>query len=200
MGSKSSRTEGRGSRRQPAKTAAAGLAVSPETVLVARVLRPHGLKGEVAVAVLSDVPGRLDPGSECLLVRRGEAAVAVRIASRRPLGKAVAIALAGFAGRDAAEELRGATLEVPTSRVPPAPPGSYWMHELLGCGAVDVRQGDLGVVVELVEHGGGWLLSIEGDRKLLVPFVAEFLRGVDVGARRIELELPEGLIEACASR
>ena len=56
-------------------------------------------------------------------------------------------------------------------------------------------------MVEVVEDGGGELLIIEGEgRRVPVPFVKEFLREVDVAAGRIELALPPGLLEACASR
>lgn len=91
-------------------------------------------------------------------------------------------------------------LEVPRSEVPEAPAGTYYHWQLLGCRC---RAGseDLGTVVEVVEDGGGLLLICESEgRKVPVPFVAEFLREVDVAGGRIELDLPPGLLEACASR
>jgi ribosomal 30S subunit maturation factor RimM len=55
-------------------------------------------------------------------------------------------------------------------------------------------------VVDLVEDGGGLLLVVAGEgRRVPVPFVERFLVRVDVAARRIEVSLPEGLVEACAS-
>ncbi|MGE5234082.1 MAG: ribosome maturation factor RimM [Acidobacteriota bacterium] len=180
-------------------------------MVVARVLRAHGLRGEVVVAALTDVPERLASGSECLLVATGRPRRTVRILQSRRLGEALGLLLEGCADRDAAEQLRGASLEIETARVPPAPRGSYWQHELLGCRVSDEREGELGVVVELVDAGGGLLLAIErpaGDReagsgraaRLLVPFAEAYLRRVDVAARRIDMALPEGLVEACGSR
>jgi len=221
MGSRSSRTETRrsGDRPRPARRETAQ--ASPETVVVARVLRAHGLRGEVVVAELTDVSERLASGSECLLVATGRPRRTVRILQSRRLGDALGLLLEGCSDRDAAEQLRGASLEVETARVPPAPRGSYWQHELLGCRVTDERDGELGVVVELVDAGGGLLLAIEqvvgdqvvGDRvageretgagrvaRLLVPFAEAYLRRVDVAARRIDMALPEGLVEACGSR
>jgi 16S rRNA processing protein RimM len=105
----------------------------------------------------------------------------------------------GCEDRDRAEELRGLDLEVPRAEVPAAPAGTYYQFELLGCLC---RQGgeELGRVVEVVEDGGGLLLIVEGQgRRVPVPFVNELLREVDVAEGRIELALPEGLVEACAS-
>jgi 16S rRNA processing protein RimM len=173
-------------------------------VTVGRVLRPHGVRGEVVVEALSDVPGRLERGSSLLLVRDAQApglpAASVTVASGRPHKSGVVVRFAGVEDRDQAEALRGAWLEVPRAAVPEAPPGTYYHYELLGCRCFD-RDCELGRVVELAEDGGGLLLIVaDGERRVPVPFVREFLREVDVEAGRIELELPPGLVEACASR
>jgi 16S rRNA processing protein RimM len=167
---------------------------------VGRILRPHGLRGEVAIEVLTDAPMRLAPGSSLLLVREGEPPVPVRVAARRAATARTLLRLAGVEDRDGAEALRGAWLEVERSRVPAAPPGTYYHYELLGC-RCSAGGEDLGEVVEVVEDGGGVLLVVsDGRREVPVPFVARFLRAVDVEHASIELDLPPGLVEACASR
>src|SRR6185295_3754471 len=96
--------------------------------------------------------------------------------------------------------LRGALLEVEASAVPPAPADEYYHFDLVGCRCEDRRAGELGEVVEVLEGGGGDLLRVVGDgRELLLPFVDAYLVEVDVAARRILWNLPEGLIEACGS-
>ncbi len=83
----------------------------------------------------------------------------------------------------------------------PAPPaGFYYHYELVGCRCFEAAEGELGEVVDLVEDGGGHLLRIRrGVRELLVPFVEAFLVRVDVERGRIDLRLPPGLVEICAS-
>lgn len=186
----------------------------PETIAVARILGPHGVRGEVAVEVLTDAPRRLDAGSSLLLVREGQAPVPVVIATKRgpdarsgaaeSPGRArrrtVLLRLSGCDGREQAETLRGAWLEIERARVPPAPAGTYYRFDLVGCRCLDGGE-DLGEVVDVVEDGGGLLLVVsDGSREVPVPFVARFLVAVDVAGRRIDLELPPGLIEVCASR
>lgn len=172
----------------------------PERVAVGRVLRPHGVRGEVVVEVLSDVPERLAPGGEVIAVGSGRSRRVVVVASHRPHKSGALVRFEGIEDREGAEELRDALLEVDRTQVPAAPPGTYYWYELLGC---RVRAGgdDLGEVTDLVEDGGGLLLVVsDGERQVPIPFVRSFLKQVDVERGRIELDLPPGLLEACASR
>jgi 16S rRNA processing protein RimM len=172
----------------------------PETVAVGRVLRPHGVRGEVVVEVLSDVPRRFQKGSRLLAVREGEAPFPLKVAASRAHKSGAVVLFEGMADRDGAEALRGLNLEVPRSEVPKAPRGTYYQFELLGCLCrADGRE--LGWVVEVVEDGGGVMLIVEGQgRRVPVPFVKEFLRKVDVAGGHIDLALPPGLLETCASK
>ena len=122
------------------------------------------------------------------------------IASMRKRKGAAIIGFDGVSSRDEAEQLRGSFLEVPLERVPPAPEGSYYFFQLVGCRCLDGQGELLGTIVELVDDGGGLLLEIESEHgTLLVPFVSTYLRRVDVEGGEIELDLPEGLVETCTS-
>lgn len=185
----------------------------PAVVSVGRVVRPHGVRGELLVELLTDNPERFAPGSELLVAARAaagefeqEAAGApdpfprLRVAASRPHKGALLVHFEGIDGRDAAEGWRGAELSVERARVPPPEPGTYYHFQLVGCRCRDRRAGELGEVVEVVEDGGGLLLVVDdGRRRLPVPFVRGFLVAVDVEAGTIELDLPEGLIEVCGS-
>jgi 16S rRNA processing protein RimM len=174
--------------------------------LVGRVIRPHGLRGEVKVEVDSDVPERFAVGAELDLVTRDRTRRRVRVAGVRPLGGratggAALVRFEGYGDRDRAEALRGGRLEVDASEVPAAPAGMYYHFQLVGCRCVDADRGELGEVVGLLEDGGGALLQVAGaGSTLLVPFVEAFLESVDVAEKRIDLKLPPGLVETCASK
>lgn len=191
-GDKAKREAPRAPRRRPVAPAA-------ERVAAGRVLGAHGLRGEVAIEVLSDVPGRFAPGAALLLTAGGEAPRPVVVAAARPHKGGLLIQLDGVADRTAAEALRGALLEVEARDVPPPPEGSYYHFDLVGCRCSD-GGGDLGEVVEVLEGGGGVLLRVTGPRgELLLPFVESYLGEVDVAGRRIGWRLPEGFLEACGS-
>jgi 16S rRNA processing protein RimM len=176
----------------------------PARVTVGRVLRPHGVQGDVVVEVLSDVPGRLDPGSRLIATRGKEPERTLTVASSQAHKTGARVRFQGVEGRDGAESLRNLSLEVERSAVPAAEPGTYYYYELLGCRCYDGER-DLGTVVDLEEDGGGLLLIAEligdyGAQRVPVPFVEKFLREVDVARGRIVVDLPPGLLEVCASR
>ena len=120
--------------------------------------------------------------------------------SSRPRKEGLIVRFEGIDDRDQAEELRGISLEVDRSEVPPAPPGSFYYYELVDCECVDRRAGSLGRVIDVIEDGGGVLLEVQSDRgTLLIPFVLAYLESTDVERGLLELDLPEGLIETCTS-
>ncbi len=189
----------------------------PQAVLVGTILRPHGIKGEVTVALWSDYDRRFAPGVELQATAPaapsrppstptspGRRAAAhrerlLRVERATPHKGGLRVAFAGIADREAAESLRGLELWVPLSEVPEPPAGAYYVFELIGCRCFDERDGDIGTVVDVQEDGGGTLLEVEKDgRRVALPFVEAFLVQVDRSARRIELRLPQGLLPTCA--
>lgn len=186
---------------------------SDDTVEVGRVHTAHGVGGEVSVEPYSEVEGRFAPGAEVLARRLDLDVEPLTVETVRPHKGRLLVRFAGVTDRDAAEALRGTVLEVPREDVPAPPEDTWYYFQLVGCRCHDAREGDLGEVVDVLEDGGGVLLDVrepkEGGRRLLIPFVKALVRSVEptepTGSAsseggRIELELPEGLVEVCASK
>ncbi len=175
-----------------------------EMVTVGTVLRAHGLRGEVLVLPDSQNPARFASGSE-LFVRGGPRLRRLEVASSRPHRGRELVQFVDVTDRDGAEALRGALLEVPEESVPAAEEGTFYYFQLVGCRVVDRGLGDLGEVTEVVEDGGGVLLSVArpaddgGGRSVLIPFANQLLPEINVEERLIRSDLPEGLLEACGS-
>jgi 16S rRNA processing protein RimM len=187
------------SSRSSKKTSSEGRL--PETVEVGRLRRAHGVRGALVVEPFSDVPDRFAEGRELLARLPAGATRRLTIASTRPFRGGLLVFFEEVPDRDAAEDLRGALLEVPSDEVPDPPEGTYYYFQLVGCRVRDAREGALGEVTDVIEDGGGVLLAIDdGRRRVLIPFVRELVREVAIDRRTIELELPEGLVETCASR
>jgi 16S rRNA processing protein RimM len=104
-----------------------------------------------------------------------------------------------FAGVDSisdAERLAGIELQIPEEQRAELDAGAAYVSELVGCSLVD-RGSLIGAVAE-VRFGAGeapLLVIRSGEQEFLVPYAEAFLKGTDLAARRIEMELPEGLLE-----
>lgn len=171
----------------------------PTHIAVGSVRKPHGVRGEVTVEILSDVDGRIAAGSRVDVVLESGSRRSTLISSVRGFAAGtVIVRFEGIEDREQAQELRGALLEVDRSRVPEAPEGSFYFFEIVGCLVEDEGAGELGRVAEIMDDGGGLILRVESEsRSLLVPFVEAYLTRLDVAARHIKVDLPEGLIETC---
>lgn len=175
-----------------------------EMIAVGSVLRAHGLRGEVLVLPDSENPARFAGGSE-LFVRDGARLRRLEVESSRSHRGRELVRFVGVVDRDGAEALRGALLEAPEESVPAAEEGTFYYFQLVGCRVVDRVLGDLGEVTEVVEDGGGVLLSVapaaggDGRRAVLIPFANQLLPEINVEERLIRSDLPEGLLEACGS-
>ncbi len=135
MSSKSSKTEAPPSSPPPVIPRENRRDDLPETISVGRVLRPHGVRGEVVVEVLSDVPGRFKKGSRVTAVgnQRGAQSLPLTVVTGRVHKSGAVVRFEGYDSRERAEELRGLDLEIPRSEVPKARRGTYYHFELLGC-------------------------------------------------------------------
>jgi 16S rRNA processing protein RimM len=165
-------------------------------LLVGRVMRPHGLSGEVSTEILTDFPERFAPGASFLWQRGGEQR-RLRLASARPHGRRYLLAFEGVGDAEGARSLCGGELAVPESEAVPAPEGFYFSHEIRGWRCENPEGAALGVATGLDNSPAGPLLSVDtgAGRTALVPFVHGIVVRVDRQRRTIVLDPPEGLME-----
>lgn len=94
-----------------------------------------------------------------------------------------------------AESWVGSQVSIGQAGLPEPEDGSYYDFDLTGC-EVHTGGGCIGIVREVVDYGGTALLRLERDGKeLLIPFARRFLQRVDLAERRIDMDLPEGLLD-----
>jgi 16S rRNA processing protein RimM len=160
-------------------------------LVVGRVGRPHGIHGELTVQVRTDDPDlRFAAGSVLATEPAGRGPLTIR-ASRWHSGRLL-VAFDGCADRSRAEELRGTFLVMDSEEAGPAGPEEFRDHELVGLDVVTVTGEPVGVVTDVLHHGQD--LLVVGDRQILVPFVAAIVPEVDVGAGRLVIDPPPGLL------
>ena len=160
---------------------------------IGRVERPWGLRGEIKVLPLTDFPERFDP--EAQLYVRGEQRRVIR--SRWQKGR-VYLTLSGVERVDAAEALRGELLEVPADDTPDFSDGEYYVDDIEGCEVATAAGDSLGTVREVLQPGANdvYVVARPGRRDLLVPALRDIVLEVDVEAKRITVDLPDGLDDA----
>jgi 16S rRNA processing protein RimM len=173
---------------------------SPDVRVVGRVVKPHGIRGELVVDVRTDSPEeRFTPGAVLATRARDGASGTVTIAAARPHTGRLLVTFEGVAGRDAAEAMRGLLLVVDAADIEPSDdPEEFYDHELEGLEAVDVQGSRIGEVVEVLHTSGSDLLSVRrpDGGEVLIPFVAEIVPTVDVAGGRVVVDPPEGLLDA----
>lgn len=167
-----------------------------DMAMVGRITRPHGLRGQVVVNPETDFLEKRFRAGSVLWTRsaRGEQQLtisSVRFQQGRPV-----IAFEGLARLEDVEPLAGQELRVPEDALQPLEAGRYYEYQLVGCVVETMSGMRVGPVVKVEGGAGGTRLAIEGDRgEILVPFAEDICVDVNVEARRIRINPPEGLLE-----
>lgn len=178
---------------------------------VGRVIRPHGIRGEVVVEVRTDEPDQRyalgerllagpaggDPSSDSREVI-SVASREFRVAAVRRHQDRLIVAFEGIADREAAERLRGVVLQVDSATVAaPADPEEFLDHQLIGLAVVDQAGEPVGEVIGIDHAPAGDLLVVRRPDagSALVPFVAAIVPQVDLANRRVVIDPPAGLLD-----
>ena len=167
-------------------------------LVVGRIGRPHGIRGDLTVQVHTDDPdSRFAAGS--VLATEPAARGPLTVSESRWHSGRLLVRFAGYTDRTSAEDLRGTVLVMDSSEVDPAEdPDEFHDYELIGLDVATVAGEPVGVVADVL-HQGQDLLVIRPDRPgaedVLVPFVAVLVPEVDVKAGRLVIDPPPGLLD-----
>ena len=175
--------------------------------VVGTIARAHGNRGQVIVNPETDFPDeRFQAGAE-LFVERAGAALAMRVVAMRMQRDRPVIAFDGVATMNDAEALAGKELRVPVERLAALPQDTFYHHDLVGCRVETLGGVDVGIVSGVEDAPNGSRLIVvrgagapgveeEGAHgHVEIPLVADICTTVDVGAKRIVIDPPDGLLE-----
>ena len=171
-----------------------------EFITLARVVKTQGRHGEVAVEVLSDVPDRFVQGMKLHALGPEGGRREIQVEGFWPHKALLVLELAGIDSITAAEALLGCELQVPRAERAELEPGWNYVSDLAGCVVLDGER-EIGEVRK-VEFGAGeaplLVVVAAGSKEYEIPFAEAYLKRVDLAARRIEMALPEGMLEVNA--
>jgi 16S rRNA processing protein RimM len=172
-------------------------------LVVGRVGRPHGLRGEVTVEVRTDDPDQRFVAGSLLATLPAELGPLTVAGSRWQSGRLL-VRFAGYDDRNAAEGLRNTILAIDSDELEPLEdPEDFYDHDLIGLQVVTASGEPVGAVSDVLHHGQD-LLVIDGTgprsgAEILVPFVAAIVPEVDLAAGRLVIDPPPGLLDADAA-
>jgi 16S rRNA processing protein RimM len=168
--------------------------VSQDWVEIGRLWRARGIRGELLGELDSPDPQREDSLVEVALVKEGRRRVVKVEEVWRHDGRPV-FKFEGIDSMTDAELWEGAVIQVPPSEVAKPEEGAYSHADLVGCQVMS--ESVIGKVVGVQEFGGPTLLQVEAadGKEILIPFVRAICKEIDVAAKSIRVELPEGLLD-----
>jgi 16S rRNA processing protein RimM len=156
-------------------------------VAVGWIAAPWGLRGDLKVQPLTDFPERFQRGA-ALWVRGRR----IDVQRSRWSRGFVYLGLSGIDSRSAAEELRGALLEVPESDLAPLPEEQYYRFQVIGLEVRTPEGRSLGRVAEILSTGSNDVYVVRGGpRELLIPAIEDVVKEVDIEGGRLVVEPPQ---------
>jgi len=156
-------------------------------ITVGKILKPVGVKGEVLVLPLTSNINRFNKVKFVYLPAKEE------IEYFRQSRDKIIIKFKGIDDYNKAFlYLKGKEIMVPDEEIIEKKEDEYFIHELIDCKIIDEKFGELGVVVDIVE-GGNEILVVKGDREIMIPFVREFCKKIDIKSKIIKVIIPDDL-------
>jgi 16S rRNA processing protein RimM len=170
-------------------------------VILARLKRPQGRNGEVSAEVLTDFPERFQERRQLVLLAANGQARPVELESHWLHKGGIVLKFAGVDSINQAEELRGFAVAISSEERAELDADSAYISDLIGCTVYNLVEGEshpIGKITDVDRKSTEVPLLIirrKGEEEFLIPFAKAYLRKLETAAQRIEMELPEGLLE-----
>lgn len=166
----------------------------PRFLVVGRVIRPHGVRGEVRVELHTSDPDRFESLASVHIGDPANKPVAITSARRHQ--DVALVTFDGIIDRDAAEKLRDQWLYIPVEEAAPLAEGEYFLYQLEGLTVQDESGRVLGQLSEVIETGANNVFVVSGPLgDLLLPDIPDVIRDIDFDKGRITVNLLPGLID-----
>lgn len=164
-------------------------------LVVGRIGRPHGLRGDVSVEVRTDDPEeRFAPGSA--LATNPASAGPLVVGSRRWHSGVLLVRFEGVDDRDRAEALRGVMLVIDSADIPPPEdPDEFYDHQLIGLTVLTPEGERVGEVSDVLHHGQDLLVVRRPAGEAYVPFVKALVPVIDLDGGTLVVDAPAGLLD-----
>jgi 16S rRNA processing protein RimM len=157
------------------------MADQPAYLIVAKIVAPFGIKGEVKADIWTQFPDRLANRTTVFLGREDESPRMVTLRGVRFHQGQALLTFEGCPDRTAAEALRGLFVQIPSIEAPAPPPGAFYLYQVIGLRVVDAEGQDWGTVTDVLQTPNNDVYVANSARgRLLIPAIPEFVLSVDL--------------------
>jgi 16S rRNA processing protein RimM len=183
----------RKSRRRKSQVNETGSSINgPVFIAIGRLRRPHGVKGEIMMEVMTDFPERLQ---DRRVVYVGRDYQPMTISGSRPHQNGFLLQFDGISSRDEISEFSNDYICVPADTLPPLEDGEYYFHQLIGLSVCDEALNVLGTLTEIFETGANNVYLVQNDdgSEVLLPAIDSVVLNVRIDEKQMIVRQPEYL-------
>lgn len=175
------------------------LSAEPRFLILGRVTRPHGVRGEFRVTVFANNPERFKKLRSILLTsdENDPEPQAYRLKTSRTHGDLAILRVEGINHREAVDPIRRWWVMIPIELAVPLAEGEYYLYQLFGLKVVTEEKVELGILSDVLETGANNVFVIRGEKgELLIPDTPEVVVNIDFEQRQMTIRPIPGLLPA----
>ena len=165
---------------------------------VGKIVNTHSLKGEVKVISSTDFEEqRFEKGTELLITRGNQVVKEVSVESYRTHKNNLLVKFVGIDSIEEAEKLKNLQIKIDSDNIGELEENEFYFHEIIGCEVFDENGKSLGEISEILTPGANdvWVIKSQNGKEILIPYIEDVVKKIDVENKKIDIEVMEGLID-----
>ncbi|MDB6213484.1 MAG: ribosome maturation factor RimM [Gemella haemolysans] len=165
---------------------------------VGKIVNTHSLKGEVKVISSTDFEEqRFEKGTELLITRGNQVVKEVTVESYRTHKNNLLVKFVGIDSIEEAEKLKNLQIKIDSDNIGELEENEFYFHEIIGCEVFDENGKSLGEISEILTPGANdvWVIKSQNGKEILIPYIEDVVKKIDVENKKIDIEVMEGLID-----
>ena len=165
---------------------------------VGKIVNTHSLKGEVKVISSTDFEEqRFEKGAELLITRGNQVVKEVTVESYRTHKNNLLVKFVGIDSIEEAEKLKNLQIKIDSDNIGELEENEFYFHEIIGCEVFDENGKSLGEISEILTPGANdvWVIKSQNGKEILIPYIEDVVKKIDVENKKIDIEVMEGLID-----
>ena len=169
-----------------------------EYLNVGKIVNTQGIKGEVRVISKTDfAKKRYKVGNELYLFQEGKQPITLTVKSHRQHKNFDILSFENHFNINDVEKYRDGILKIKKENLQRLGKNEFYFHEIIGCEVFDEQNELLGKIKEILQPGANdvWVVQRKGQKDALIPYIESVVKLVDIENKRVEVEIPEGLLD-----